>query len=125
MEEKRITTERKIKVGVMGGAGYTAGELLRILMLHPKVEVVFIHSESKQGELIAATHHDYYFIDDKRRFDGEIHQNVDVVFLCVGHHQAKATLIKHVFNPKTKIIDLSQDHRDTKQNPTFVWSGRC
>ncbi len=121
MEEKRITTERKIKVGVMGGAGYTAGELLRILMLHPKVEVVFIHSESKQGELIAATHHDYYFIDDKRRFDGEIHQNVDVVFLCVGHHQAKATLIKHVFNPKTKIIDLSQDHRDTKQNPTFMY----
>ncbi|WP_440615409.1 N-acetyl-gamma-glutamyl-phosphate reductase [Cysteiniphilum sp. 6C5] len=111
----------KINVGILGGAGYTAGELLRLLTHHPQVDIQFIHSTSQAGELIAKTHHDFYLIDNKRIFDKEINYNVDVVFLCVGHGQAKEALKSHRFKADTKIIDLSQDHRDTQANPEFVY----
>ncbi|WP_440682651.1 N-acetyl-gamma-glutamyl-phosphate reductase [Cysteiniphilum halobium] len=116
-----IMHNNKIKVGILGGAGYTAGELLRLLIYHPQVDIQFIHSTSQAGELIAKTHHDFYLIDNKRVFDKEINYNADVVFLCVGHGQAKEALKSHRFKAETKIIDLSQDHRDTKENPDFIY----
>ncbi|WHN66515.1 N-acetyl-gamma-glutamyl-phosphate reductase [Cysteiniphilum sp. QT6929] len=116
-----VEYNNKIKVGILGGAGYTAGELLRLLTHHPQVDIQSIHSASQGGELIAKTHHDFYLIDNKRVFDKEINYNVDVVFLCVGHGQAKEALKQHQFKADTKIIDLSQDHRDTQINPAFLY----
>ncbi|GGF95892.1 MULTISPECIES: N-acetyl-gamma-glutamyl-phosphate reductase [Cysteiniphilum] len=116
-----VEHNNKIKVGILGGAGYTAGELLRLLSNHLQVDIQFIHSTSQADELIAKTHHDFYLINNKRVFDKEINYNVDVVFLCVGHGQAKEALKSHQFKQGTKIIDLSQDHRDTEANPEFVY----
>ena len=119
-----MSNTTKIKVGVLGSAGYTGGELIRLLVNHSKVELVFLHSQSQQGKLLSTIHKDCLYTLPKRVFDGEISLEVDVVFLCVGHGQAKQALQKYKFSATTKIIDLSQDFRIKDNSHDFVY-GLC
>jgi N-acetyl-gamma-glutamyl-phosphate reductase len=110
----------KVNVGVVGGAGYTGGELIRILIHHPYVSVSFIHSRSNAGKAVASVHQDLVGETDLR-FSGELSENADVIFLCVGHGEAKKFLDQNQVADKTKIIDLSQDFRLTRES--FPHSG--
>ncbi len=100
----------KIKVGIAGGAGYTGGELLRILINHPEVDIVCIHSNSNAGNPISDVHTDL-FGDTDLKFTDTLSQDIDVLFLCVGHGDARKFLDSNTINPGVKIIDLSQDFR--------------
>lgn len=100
----------KIKAGIIGGAGYTGGEMLRILINHPKVEIAFVNSTSNAGNLISDVHTDLIGETDLR-FVSDIPQDIDVLFLCVGHGDAKKFLDANPINNSIKIIDLSQDFR--------------
>jgi len=101
---------KNIKVGIVGGAGYTGGELIRLLVHHPYVAVSFIHSRSNAGKPVYAVHEDLVGETDWQ-FTGDLNQDVDVVILCVGHGEAKKFLAENPFNDKVKVIDLSQDFR--------------
>jgi N-acetyl-gamma-glutamyl-phosphate reductase len=102
---------KSIKIGIIGGAGYTAGELLRILINHPSVEISFIHSSSNAGNLISQIHSDLFGETDLRFTDALDYTGIDLIFLCVGHGDA-AKFIEAQNLPKSlKIIDLSQDYR--------------
>lgn len=108
---------KKIKVGVIGSAGYTGGELLRILINHPHAEIVYAHSLSNAGNKVYEVHNDL-FGDTELIFSADFHSNIDVVFLCVGHGDAKKFLAAHRFEDSVKIIDLSQDFR-LKENQNY------
>jgi len=99
-----------IKVGVIGGAGYTGGELIRLLINHPDVDIAYVHSKSQAGKPMTAVHTDMIGETDIL-FTGDLDKKADVVFLCVGHGEAKAFLAEHNFDKDTRIIDLSQDYR--------------
>ncbi len=107
-----------IKVGIIGGAGYTAGELIRLLVNHSKVELNFVYSTSNAGNEIYQVHQDLLGIIDMK-FSSEINKNVDIVFLCLGHGNSSTFLEKHSFSNSTKIIDLSNDFR-LNENSTFL-----
>ncbi|HWW42329.1 N-acetyl-gamma-glutamyl-phosphate reductase [Pedobacter sp.] len=109
----------KIKAGIIGGAGYTGGEMLRILVNHPSVEIAFVHSNSNEGNLISDVHTDL-FGDTDLRFTGTLSADIDVLFLCVGHGDAKKFLAANPIAPSIKIIDLSQDFR-LKANAADQW----
>jgi N-acetyl-gamma-glutamyl-phosphate reductase len=100
----------KIKAGIVGGAGYTGGELLRILINHTNVDIAFAHSSSNAGNFIYDVHADL-FGDTDLRFTGELSTDIDVLFLCVGHGDAKKFLEANTIPDTVKIIDLSQDFR--------------
>jgi N-acetyl-gamma-glutamyl-phosphate reductase len=104
-----------IKVGIVGGAGYTGGELIRILIHHPYVAVSFIHSRSNAGNTVASVHQDLIGETDLKFTDslslGEGQGEIDVLFLCVGHGEAKKFLEANAIHDRIKIIDLSQDFR--------------
>ena len=100
----------KIKVGIIGGAGYTGGEAIRILVNHPNVELVFVHSNSNGGNLLSDVHADLLG-DTQMRFTDELRTDVDVLFLCVGHGDARKFLEAHPIPETVRIIDLSQDFR--------------
>ncbi|MBI6119691.1 N-acetyl-gamma-glutamyl-phosphate reductase [Salegentibacter maritimus] len=99
-----------IKAGIIGGAGYTAGELIRILIYHPEVELDFVYSTSQPGKPVAGIHQDLLGETDLE-FSGEINKNTDVVFLCLGHGNSVKFLAENQFSANTKIIDLSTDYR--------------
>lgn len=99
-----------IKAGIIGGSGYTAGELIRLLTFHPKVEIDFIYSSSKPGLPVTQVHSDLVG-DLDLRFSGEVNTAVDVLFLCMGHGHSKPFLEEQSFSQATKIIDLSRDFR--------------
>ncbi len=100
----------KIKAGIVGGAGYTGGEMLRLLLNHPEVEIDFVLSSSNEGNLVSDVHTDLYG-DTDLRFSGTLKQDIDVLFLCVGHGDAKKFLDANPIDKGVKIIDLSQDFR--------------
>jgi N-acetyl-gamma-glutamyl-phosphate reductase len=100
---------KKYTAGIIGGGGYTAGELIRILSGHPMVDLEFVFSNSQSGNKISSIHEDLLFLGD-RTFAGEI-KDVDVLFLCQGHGKAKAFLEHHKINEETIIIDLGNDFR--------------
>ena len=104
-----------IKAGIIGGAGYTGGEMIRILINHPEVELSFVHSKSNAGKFLSDVHEDLAG-ETYQKFASEWHGDIDVVFLCVGHGEAKKFLDEHgsVF-AKVRIIDLSQDFRLHKE----------
>jgi len=102
----------KIKVGIVGGAGYTGGELLRLLIYHPQVQITFLHSTSNGGHAVAEVHTDLLGETDLV-FSTDYAGDIDVLFLCVGHGAAKKFLDQHTFGDTVKIIDLSQDFRLT------------
>lgn len=101
---------KKIRVGIIGSAGYTGGELLRILIYHPEVEIVFAHSVSNAGNKLYHVHNDLIG-DTELVFSSDYHSAIDVLFLCVGHGDAHRFLESNRFAPTVKIIDLSQDFR--------------
>lgn len=99
-----------LKAGIIGGAGYTAGELIRLLINHPAVEIDFVFSTSNAGNKLYAVHQDLVGQTEKS-FSSEINSDVDVVFLCLGHGNSTAFLQNNSFSESTKIIDLSNDFR--------------
>lgn len=111
----------KISVGIMGGAGYTGGELIRLLVNHPHVEIKFIHSRSNSGSLISDVHTDLLG-DTDLKFVDSIDKNIDVVFLCLGHGEAKKIISEFAFEDTVKIIDLSQDFRiHSPEKRSFIY----
>ncbi len=101
---------KKIKAGIIGGAGYTGGETTRLLIHHPDVELSFIHSSSNAGNPVSKIHSDLLG-DTDLLFTDTIQQDIDVLFLCVGHGDAKKILGENTIPGSIKIIDLSQDFR--------------
>ena len=99
-----------INVGIIGSAGYAAGELIRCLLLHPEVKIDFCYSNSQKGKNINEIHQDLIGLKELN-FSGDINENVDIVFLCLGHGNSYAFLEKNTFSKNTKIIDLSNDFR--------------
>ncbi len=106
-----------IKAGIIGGSGYTGGELIRILLQHPEAEIDFVFSSTRAGKKITSAHPDLAGAT-KLHFSGEVNPKTDVVFLCLGHGNSSKFLKKHVFSPTTKIIDLSNDFR-LKKDASF------
>ena len=104
------TAGSKIRVGIVGGAGYTGGELLRILLQHPFVDIRFIHSSSNGGRPVYEVHTDLLG-DTDLTFSTDYAADIDVLFLCVGHGAAKKFLEQQSFPEQVRIIDLSQDFR--------------
>lgn len=113
-----------IKAGIIGGSGYTGGELIRLLLNHPQTEVDFVFSTTRAGKPVASAHQDLLG-QTNLLFSGEINPNVDVVFLCLGHGNSTKFLEENDFADHTKIIDLSNDFRlnaDANWNDkTFVY----
>lgn len=101
---------RKIKAGIAGGAGYTAGELIAILHNHPDVEISFVHSKSNAGKSLSQVHR-HLAGETDRWFSSEISHDIDVLFLCVGHGESRAFLQKNDIPEHIVVIDLSQDFR--------------
>jgi N-acetyl-gamma-glutamyl-phosphate reductase len=101
---------QQINIGIVGGAGYTGGELLRVLLRHPNANIQFVHSTSSAGELVSKVHADLLG-DTHLVFTGELSQDIDVLFLCVGHGDAQKFLAANEIKATVKIIDLSQDFR--------------
>lgn len=100
-----------IRVGIAGGAGYVAGELLRLLAHHPHVEVAFIYSHSQvAGTAVSTVHRDLFFRQGWT-FTNQVSTEVDVVFLCLGHGQSRAFLQQHPFPKQVSVIDLGSDFR--------------
>ncbi|WP_224483056.1 N-acetyl-gamma-glutamyl-phosphate reductase [Robertkochia aurantiaca] len=99
-----------IKVGIIGGSGYTAGELLRLLSLHPEAAIDFVYSTTRPDTPVSSVHQDLKASLDLN-YSADINAEVDVVFLCLGHGRSKAFLEQHEFSEHTKIIDLSNDFR--------------
>ncbi|MBK6380709.1 MAG: N-acetyl-gamma-glutamyl-phosphate reductase [Chitinophagaceae bacterium] len=100
----------KIKVGIVGGAGYTGGELIRILLNHPAAVISFVHSKSNAGNFLYEVHKDLQG-DTDIKFSSSLSQKIDVLFLCVGHGDAVKFLAENKIDAAIKIIDLSQDFR--------------
>lgn len=100
----------KIRAGIVGGAGYTGGEMLRILINHPNVDIVFVHSTSSAGKHVYEVHTDL-FGDTDLQFASELSNAIDILFLCVGHGDAKKFLEANEIPDSVKVIDLSQDFR--------------
>ncbi|MFZ2785280.1 MAG: N-acetyl-gamma-glutamyl-phosphate reductase [Sediminibacterium sp.] len=113
-----------IKAGIAGGAGYTGGELIRLLINHPGVELSFVLSGSNAGNPLYKVHADLQG-DTIMRFTDQINTDIDVLFLCVGHGDAKKFLAEHPVPDTVKVIDLSQDFRLAPNtefgNRTFVY----
>lgn len=100
-----------IKVGIVGGAGYTAGELCRLLLNHPAAEIVFVNSESNAGNLLTDVHAGLYGETELRFTDQLPFDEVDVVFFCFGHGKSTQFLAEHYIPADVRIIDLAQDFR--------------
>lgn len=109
----------KIKIGIIGGAGYTGGELLRLLVHHPNADIVFVNSISHTDKKITEVHPDLIGDTDLVFSNKDIIDGIDVLFLCVGHGEAKKNLSQLRYSSTLKIIDLSQDHRLQPSN--FVY----
>jgi len=102
--------KEKIKVGIVGSAGYTGGELIRLLINHPYAKIVYAHSESNGGKPISSVHFDLLGETDLH-FSDELIDDIDVLFLCVGHGNARKFLAATPIPEHIRIIDLSQDFR--------------
>jgi N-acetyl-gamma-glutamyl-phosphate reductase len=113
--ENKSKQMKKIRIGISGGAGYTGGELIRILVNHPQAEVVFVQSRSNAGKEISAVHQDLAG-ETSLRFTDQLQPDVDVLYLCVGHGAARKFLSENQLDKKTRIIDLSQDFRLNANN---------
>jgi N-acetyl-gamma-glutamyl-phosphate reductase len=100
-----------IKVGILGAAGYTGGELIRLLLNHPEAEIVFANSESNAGNLLSDVH-EGLIGETEQRFTAEMpFDDVDAVFFCFGHGKSEQFLKEHTIPANVKIIDLAQDFR--------------
>lgn len=109
--------KRKIKVGIVGGAGYTGGELIRLLINHPNTTISFIHSNSNAGNKVSQVHKDLSW-DTELEFTSGLKKDIDVLFLCVAHGDSVKFLEKNKFPKTVKVISLSQDFR-LKKNAKY------
>lgn len=113
-----------IEVGIIGGAGYTAGELIRLLISHPQTNLNFVYSTSNAGNKISKVHQDLVGSLDLK-FTDTINPDIDVLFLCLGHGNSVKFLKNNTFSESTKIIDLGNDFRLEKDkvfnDKTFVY----
>ena len=100
-----------VKVGILGAAGYTGGELIRLLLNHPEAEIVFANSESNAGNLVSDVHEGLIGETDLKFTDEMPFDQVDVIFFCFGHGKSEAFLKEHTIPANVKIIDLAQDFR--------------
>ena len=107
----------RIRVGVLGAAGYTGGELIRLLLNHPEAEIVFANSESNAGNLVSDVHEGLIGETELRFTDEMPFEKVDVVFFCFGHGKSEQFLKEHTIPANVKIIDLAQDFRITPSKP--------
>lgn len=110
-----------IRIGIIGGAGYTAGELCRLLLNHPEAEIVFINSESNAGNLITDVHEGLYGETDMRFTDELPFEDVDVVYFCFGHGKSTQFLTDHYIPADVCIIDLAQDFRLAAEGNDYVY----
>ena len=110
-----------IRIGIIGGAGYTAGELCRILLNHPEAEIVFVNSESNAGNLLAEVHEGLYGETDMRFTDQLPFDQVDVVFFCFGHGKSTKFLAEHYIPADVRIIDLAQDFRLESDDNDYIY----
>ncbi len=108
-----------IKVGIIGGAGYTAGELLRILVHHPEVEIVYVHSSSNAGNRLSDVHGGLIGESDMCFSSEYCFESIDALFLCSAHGQSRQFLSDNEVPARVKIIDLAQDFRD--ESDGFVY----
>ena len=99
-----------IRTGIIGGAGYTGGELIRLLLHHPNTELTFVHSKSNAGNKLYQVHEDLIG-STEQTFTDNINQDIDLLFLCLGHGESSKFLQEHLINEKIKIIDLANDFR--------------
>lgn len=115
-----------IKAGIIGGAGYTAGELVRLLINHPEVEIVFVHSTSNAGAPLAHVHEGLIGETDMRFAETYDLVAVDVVFLCQGHGFSRKFWEENPMPEGLKVIDLAQDYRDESEGYVYglpEWQG--
>ncbi len=112
----------KIKAGIIGAAGYTGGEMIRLLLYHPQAELIFALSRSQAGKFVAETHTDLAG-DTDLKFADDFSTNVEVLFLCLSHGESKKWLTEHKIPSTVKIIDLGNDFRlgDTAEGREFVY----
>jgi N-acetyl-gamma-glutamyl-phosphate reductase len=110
-----------IKVGIIGGAGYTAGELLRILLNHPEANVTYIHSTSNAGNKIADVHKDLLGETDLGFISEMDFSDLDVIFLCMGHGKSIEFMQNNQLPENLKVIDLSNDFRLKAEGNDFVY----
>jgi len=101
-----------IRVGIIGGAGYTAGELIRLLVNHPQAEIAFVHSTSNAGNRLAQVHGGLEGDTGMRFCDAYDLGAIDVLFLCSAHGQSRVWMEENSIPAGVKIIDLAQDFRD-------------
>ena len=99
-----------VRAGIIGGAGYTGGELIRLLLNHPQADIVFVNSKSNAGNPVYQVHGDLLG-ETHLQFSDSLSDDIDVLFLCVGHGEAKKFLNENKIADHIKIIDLSQDFR--------------
>ena len=112
---------RRVRAGIIGGAGYTGGEMIRLLINHPAVDICFIHSKSNAGKPVSDIHEDLMG-DTELVFDADWHGEVDVVFLCLGHGESKKFMDESGSGFEgVLIIDLSQDFRLKSAGNAFVY----
>ena len=110
-----------IKAGIIGGAGYTAGELIRLLLNHPETEIVFINSSSNAGNRITDVHEGLYGETDLRFTDQLPLDEIDVLFFCTAHGDTKKFMESHHIPEDLKIIDLSMDYRIKSDDHDFIY----
>lgn len=109
-----------IRIGIIGGAGYTAGELLRILLWHPEAHIVFVQSSSHNGQPISKVHKDLLG-ECSLNFSKADYSHVDVIFLCSGHGKSKSFFEQNNLPENLKVIDLSMDFRLESDEHEFVY----
>ena len=100
-----------LRIGILGAAGYTGGELIRLLLNHPQAEIVFANSESNAGNLVSDVHEGLIGETDLRFTSEMPFDQVDVVFFCFGHGKSEQFLKEHTIPANVKIIDMAQDFR--------------
>ena len=110
-----------MKIGILGGAGYTGGELIRILLNHPQAEIVFVNSESNAGRPVTDVHEGLYGETDLCFTDGMPFGDVDVLFFCFGHGKSRQFLAEHDVPGGVRIIDMAQDFRLAAPGNDFVY----
>lgn len=111
----------KIRIGILGAAGYTGGELIRLLLNHPEAEIVFANSESNAGNPVTDVHEGLYGDTDLKFTSDMPFDAIDVVFFCFGHGKSEAFLKEHSVPAGVKIIDLAQDFRLAAPGNDFVY----
>lgn len=114
-----MTSDGKIKAGIIGGAGYTAGELIRILVNHPAVSLGFVHSTSNAGNKLCSVHSGLIGDTDMVFSDTYDLSSVDVLFLCSGHGKSTAFWAENSRPEGLKVIDLAQDYRDESEGYVY------